>query len=58
MRCSPVMSISSPPSNDDVINFAKHLGLDGLDVDLFYELYYDLDNEEYESVFDLEYETL
>ena len=40
---------------DDVLNFAKHLGLDGLDRDLFYESYYQLNNDEYE--YDYEYET-
>ena len=34
--------------NDDVLEFAKHLGFDGIDKDLFYESYYQLDNEDYE----------
>ena len=33
---------------DDLLAFAKHLGFDGIDGDLFYESYYQLDNEEYE----------
>ena len=50
------MSPSCSPMNDDVIEFAKYLGLDGVDADLFYEQYYDLDNEEYDSVIDVEYD--
>ena len=42
--------------NDDVIEFANYLGLDGVDADLFYEQYYDLDNEEYDSVIDVEFD--
>ena len=53
--CS-AMSPSCSPMNDDVIEFAKYLGLDGVDADLFYEQYYDLDNEEYDSVIDVEYD--
>tara|TARA_Y100001973_G_scaffold96729_1_gene151824 strand:+ start:852 stop:992 length:141 start_codon:yes stop_codon:yes gene_type:complete len=33
---------------EDVLAFARHLGLDGVDEDLFYESYYNLDNDEYE----------
>ena len=33
---------------DDVLSFAEHLGFKGVDSDLFYESYYQLDNEEYE----------
>ncbi len=35
--------------NDDVVAFAEHLGLTGVDTDLFYESYYQLDNESYEQ---------
>ena len=34
--------------NDDLLAFAEHLGLTGVDSDLFYESYYQLDNEDYE----------
>ena len=34
--------------NEDVLSFAEHLGFKGVDSDLFYESYYQLDNEEYE----------
>ena len=37
-----------PSLNEDVIAFAEHLGFSGVDSDLFYESYYQLDNEEYE----------
>jgi len=41
---------SSIPSVLDMENFAKEfLGLEGTDVDLFYESYYNLNNEEYEE---------
>ena len=33
---------------DDVLAFARHLGLEGLDEDLFYESYYQLNNDDYE----------
>lgn len=35
----------------DIEEFAKHIGLDGTDVDLFYECYYNLndDYDDYES---------
>ena len=56
VRCIPPMSPSSPPLNEDLTNFARYLGLDGVDADLFYEQYYDLDNEEYEMVFDHDYD--
>ena len=36
---------------DDLLDFAKHLGFDGIDGDLFYESYYQLDNDEYEEAF-------
>ena len=35
-------------SNEDVLDFAKHLGLEGIDGDLFYESYYQLNSDEYE----------
>ncbi len=31
--------------SDDVLDFAEHLGLTGTDSDLFYEMYYQLDND-------------
>ena len=37
---------------DDVLSFAEHLGFKGIDSDLFYESYYQLDNEEYEYDYD------
>ena len=43
-------------SVQDLEGFAEYLGLDGIDADLFYETYYDLDNEEYESVLDHDYD--
>ena len=33
---------------DAVLEFAEYLGFSGIDADLFYESYYELDNEEYE----------
>ena len=39
-------------SSEDVLAFAKHLGLDGVDGDLFYESYYQLDNKDYEYDYD------
>ena len=44
-------------SNDDITSFAEYLGLDGIDADLFYEQYYDLDNDEYECVLDTDYDS-
>ena len=38
--------------HDDVLDFAEYLGLSGTDADLFYESYYNLDNEEYEYDYD------
>lgn len=38
--------------NEDVIAFAEHLGFTGVDVDLFYESYYQIDNDEYEYDYD------
>ena len=37
-----------PMDHDDVLQFAEFLGFKGSDADLFYESYYELDNEEYE----------
>ncbi len=31
-----------------VLDFAEHLGLDGIDADLFYESYYGLNGDEYD----------
>ena len=35
--------------NDDLLDFARHLGLTGEDQDLFYESYYGINYEEYET---------
>ena len=42
--------------NDDIIEFAEYIGLEGIDSDLFYESYYQLDNEEYEVLTEESYE--
>ena len=36
----------------DFEDYARHLGFDGLDADMFYEAYYELDtdDEEYEAI--------
>ena len=34
--------------NQDFESFASYLGLDGIDVDLFYEVYYDMDPDVWE----------
>ena len=39
-------------NNDDLIEFAEYLGLTGIDADVFYEAYYDLDNRELEQEYD------
>ena len=44
--------MSDPNLNDDVLDFAKHLGFTGVDEDLFYESYYQLDNDDYEYDYD------
>ena len=45
------------PDNDDLLKFAEYLGLKGIDADVFYESYYDLDNDEIERYYDeVEYE--
>ena len=41
---------------DDIIEFAEYIGMKGIDSDLFYESYYQLDNEEYENVIEESYE--
>jgi len=41
---------------DDITQFAEYMGFTGIDSDLFYESYYQLDNEEYESVIEESYE--
>ena len=41
-------------ADEHVLAFAKALGFDGTDEDLFYESYYQLDNESYEQELDLE----
>lgn len=44
------LSPSSILSTSDMENFAnEYLGLHGVDADLFYESYYDLDNESSEE---------
>ena len=40
--------INNPPAslamqNDDVLDFAQYLGFTGIDKDMFYESYYDLE---------------
>ena len=37
------------PDNDDLDEFAKYLGLEGTDVDMFYENYYGLYDELYDD---------
>ena len=58
MKCV-IINKSSHPSHamnpfdqDDITQFAEYMGLKGIDTDLFYESYYQLDNEEYEYDFD------
>ena len=38
--------MTTPMSDFD--SFAEYLGLDGIDADMFYEAYYDLDRDDYE----------
>ena len=38
-----------PILNDDLEGFAEYLGFSGLDVDLFYEQYYEMNNESYDE---------
>lgn len=42
------------PQNSDIEKFANHLGLDGLDVDSFYEMYYNLvdEDDDYDAQFE------
>ena len=42
--------------NEDIIKFAEYLGMSGIDADVFYESYYELDNDEIERYYDEEYE--
>ena len=48
------MTPSYTPQNSDLESFAKYLGLSGSDSDLFYESYYNL-NDEYDD-YELYYE--
>ena len=41
-------SHSMTPSMSDFDSFAEYLGLNGVDADMFYEAYYDINPEEYE----------
>ena len=41
-------------TNQDLESFASYLGLDGIDMDLFYEVYYDMDLEVWEYEINLE----
>lgn len=41
--------MSSYTEYDDLEGFAHFVGLKGTDTDLFYEMYYDLDNEALEA---------
>jgi len=41
-----------PVLNEEIAAFANHLGFDGVDEDLFYESYYQLDSDEYEYDYD------
>ncbi len=44
----------------DLENFAKHLGLDGIDSDMFYECYYDMNDEfdDYECHWETSYDSV
>ncbi len=44
---------------DDFENFASYLGFNGIDSDMFYEAYYELDSsdEEYEATIEESYES-
>ena len=56
-----MLPLASPPvtelelTPDDLEVFARRLGLDGQDADLFYEVYYSLDNGEFERELEEEY---
>ena len=41
--------MSNLTPNDELETFAKFIGLTGQDYDLFYETYYNLENEGYED---------
>ena len=43
------MSISTHLTKKSFTYFAEHLGFKGVDSDLFYESYYQLDNNDYEG---------
>jgi hypothetical protein len=43
---------------EDICDFAERLGLQGIDADLFYEAYYDLDSDHLEVELDEEYEVV
>ena len=47
-----MLSMDPLDLTDDVLAFAKHLGFTGLDGDMFYESYYQLDNDDYECDYD------
>ena len=48
-------SLASPPmtnsefTTEDICDFAASLGFRGIDIDLFYEAYYDLNGDSYEE---------
>lgn len=42
------------PDNTELEAFARYMGIKGLDADLFYEVYYNLDSEELEEETDEE----
>ena len=43
-------------SMSDFDSFAEYLGFRGLDADMFYEAYYDIDTDEYELIIEEEVE--
>ena len=47
---SPFVELMTQPTFPvtDLENFANHLGLDGIDSDMFYECYYEM-NDEYDD---------
>lgn len=42
-------------NDEDLLQFAEYLGLNGIDADLFYESYYNLDNRDVESYYEEDY---
>ena len=42
-------------NDEDLLKFAEHLGFKGIDADLFYESYYELDNEDIERYYEDDY---